>query len=337
MRILVKFLSITLVSVLFLASCQKELSLEGGSVPGGGTALGELAGDSSTCANITVSGVYGVGLVLTDSNKVEVEINFTQPGTYVISTDTVNGIYFTKSGIITTPGITRITLEGSGTPTVVGVYPFTVSFKDSYCTFGLNVYEVATATNDDYFPTSTASNWTYLSSDPGATPADTILVTSTGTSANIGANTYSVFTQKGGFGLDSAFYRKGSGNYHTITDIDAAGITTSITPVEYIILKDNVAVGTTWESPEAAANIDTVSVKIKLSLAIAEKNVNILLDNKVYQNVIKVRTTELILVPGTSYAPVISYESWYAKGIGLINIVAPAPAYGFLVSRYKVN
>jgi hypothetical protein len=250
----------------------------------------------------------------------------------------VNGIYFSKSGIATSTGNTRVVLAGAGTPGVVGIYPFTVSFKGSSCTFAVNVYEVATSTNGDYFPTTAASNWTYLSSDPGSSSGDTILVTSTGTTANVLSNTYSVFTQDGGFGLDSAFYRKGSGNYHTISDIDAAGITTAITPIEYIILKDNVAAGSTWESPEAAAKIDTVDVKIKLGLAIAEKNVNILLDNKVYQNVIKVRTTELILAPGTtSYAPVISYESWYAKGIGLINIVAPAPAYGFLVSRYIVN
>lgn len=339
MRSIAKFFSFAFFSILLLASCQKEYSLESGGSPivGGGSAVGKLSGDSSTCANITIVGVYGVGLTLTDSNKVEVEMDFSQPGTFYISTDTLNGIYFSKSGTVTNPGVTRIELKGSGVPTVAGVYPFRVSFKGSFCTFNLIVYEVAVATTDDYFPTTTGSNWTYISSDPAATQDDTLRTTSTGGTVNILTSTYNVFTQEASFGSDSSFYRKGGGIYYEFSFLDVAGITTAEVPTEYIFLKDNVAAGSSWESPEEDALIDTVLVKIKLKLSVTEKNVNVLVDNKIYKNVIKVSITELVLLPGTSYTPVITYEAWYAKGIGLINVVAPAPAYGYHVMKYKVN
>jgi hypothetical protein len=339
MKIMLRIMLSTLFASFLLTACQKEVSFEaeaGGGIVGGGTSEGALGGSPGACANTTVMGAYGVGLVLNDSNKVEIEVNFTKVGSYYISTDTVNGIFFSRTGFISAVGTSRITLLGVGTPASVGIYPFKVSFKGTECSFEINVYAVAFSINSDYFPLSVGSNWTYTSSDPNASAADTVLSTSTGTTATIETNAYSVFTREQSVVTDSAFFRKASSDYIEYGDLDVAGITTGITPTSYIFLKDNVAVGTEWESPEAGAFIDTVGVKIKLQLSIAEKNVNVQIGNLIYKNVIKVRATEFVLMPGTPYAPVVTYESWYAKGIGLINITAPAPVYGYTVDHYQV-
>jgi hypothetical protein len=337
MKLYTRILLFTLLASGLLTACQKEYSFEedGTVVVGGGTSEGTLGGDSGTCANAQQNGALGVGIPLTDSNQLTVELNFTKIGTYSVSTDTVNGIYFSKTGTITATGAATITLYGRGTPAAAGTFPFTVNFKGSYCTFDVTVYEVAVANGTDYFPTTAASFWHYISSDPSAAPEDTILNTADNATGTINGTPYSLFIGETANGTDSSFYRKGNGEYHQFGDIDIAGVADNFVAQDYIFLKDNVAAGTEWESAEGDANIDTVTVKMKLKFAIAEKNVTVLLDNKVYKDVIKVLTTEQVQL-ATGWTTVLSYEAWYAKGIGLINIAAPAPYYGFKITAYNV-
>src|SRR6187399_627466 len=116
-----------------LTACSKEYSFEYGdsAIVGGGTSEGTLGGDSNACTNTAQAGVLAVGVPLTDSNQLTVELNFTQIGTYSISTDTVDGIYFSRTGTISAPGPATVTLYGQGTPLAAGPFEFTVKFKGS--------------------------------------------------------------------------------------------------------------------------------------------------------------------------------------------------------------
>jgi hypothetical protein len=70
-----------------------------------------------TCSGTSVSGTYTVGSALTSSNKGDVEVNVTSPGLYNITSTTVNGMTFSKTGVFTSAGTFTVTLTGSGTPT----------------------------------------------------------------------------------------------------------------------------------------------------------------------------------------------------------------------------
>lgn len=335
----IRLLLYTFLACALFTACSKEYSFEygNGTIIGGGTSEGTLGGDSGSCTNTQLAGLLGVGIPLTDTNQLTVELNFTQIGTYSISTDTVNGIYFSKTGTATTTGPSTIVLTGSGTPQAAGPFTFTVRFKGSFCTSSLTVYETAISNGSDYFPTTTNSYWHYISSDPAAGSGDTVLVTSTGVSGTINGNPYTLFTSDTDAGTDSSFYAKGNGEYHEFGDIDVAGAANNIVAQDYIFLKDNIAVGTEWETAEGDAIVNGDTVKMKLKFTIAAKGENVLLDNMIYRDVIKVLITEQVNLSTTGWTTVISYESWYAKGIGLINVSAAAPVYGFKVDRYLVT
>ncbi len=336
------FAVLATVTSFWFASCTKELSYETGNTPiidTTNTSQGTLSGDPGSCANITVAGIYGQAILLDTSNKLTVEVNFTKTGTYYLTSDTVNGFYFNGSGSVAATGIANVTLKGNGTPLNPGQFTFKLKYKTSSCSFVVSVYQVATATTGDYFPTTTNSWWTYISNDPSATPADTAFQLSTGVTGTIPVTgqSYSLFTTAVPGAKDSSFYRKGSGLYYEFGDIDVTGSADLPVYGEYIFLKDNVAVGTEWYSPELSATVSGAAIKLRLHFVLSALNVNALLGNKIYTNTIKVAVTEQAQLSGTTWSDVISYQSWYAKGIGLVNVLAPAPAYGYSVLKYSVN
>jgi hypothetical protein len=320
-----------------LFSCDKEYSVEDNTkVVGEGTAEGILgSGTAGDCSNTQKFGVYAQGLTTDSSNKVLVELNVTTPGTYNISTDTVNGVYFSKTGTITITGVTSILLAATGTPASTGSFAYTVKFKGTVCSFSIDVLAVAPSNGTDYFPVTANSYWKYLSANPAAGPQDTSRNTSTGNIFTILGNNYFLFAKSDASGTDSLFFRKSGGEYQQFADLDIAGIADSVVAADYTFLKDNVPVGTTWESSEGDATVASVPVKIKLKLTISSKNTSVQVGNAVFKDVIKVTTAEQVN-QSAGYSTVFSYETWYAKGIGVINIVAAAPLYGFLVQQYQV-
>jgi len=321
-------------------SCQKELSFEEGSFIPSNDATGTLNGAPGACANFVVSGVYGQGLMLDTFNYVSVEVNFTTAGGYIITTDTVNGIYFMGTGTVATAGIAVVKLVGAGTPLNPGPFSYKVNFKGSTCSFGIDVYQTALASAGDYFPMTTNSWWTYFSNDPAAVPADTAYTFSTGITGTIAmtGNTYNLFTTEVSPFKDSSFYRKSGGDYFEFGDLDVTGSADFAVLGEWAFLKDNVAIGTQWYSAEIAAAVAGVPVKMRIRFIIKEKDVNVLLDNKVYAKTIKVESTQQVqLTAAAPFTDILTYQSWFAKGIGLINVAAPAPIYGYRVIKYKVN
>jgi hypothetical protein len=84
-----------------------------------GTGLSAFTAD---CATAIPDGLYEAGTQLNASNTVGINVNVTAIGPYSITTTAVNGMVFTKSGTFTMPGITPITLVGSGTPVAAGTF-----------------------------------------------------------------------------------------------------------------------------------------------------------------------------------------------------------------------
>lgn len=120
--------------LLFLLSCQKEVSFEQGK-----TAKGSLLNDFGDCLPKVIKGVYIVNQPLTDSNYMDVSVNISQAGNYSISTDTVNGYSFKATGKFATIGAATVRLKGSGKPLAGGVDNFFVRFDSSFCNIPVTV------------------------------------------------------------------------------------------------------------------------------------------------------------------------------------------------------
>lgn len=326
-------------ALLVLVSCKKELSFEEGvPQPPPNTAEGTLNGAPGSCANFEVLGAYGQGLAFDTSNKVNVELNISTAGSWFVFTDTVNGMWFSGTGSVAVAGITLASLKASGTPLNPGTFTFNANFKGSRCSFVVTVYPTATATTGDYFPTTAGSWWTYQSSDPAAAPDDTLYQLSTGITATVpGLNSFSLFTNEVPGFKDSSFYRKNSGDYIQFGDLDVSGLADLPVVAEWIFLKDNVAKGAQWLSSEQNATSGGVPLKMRLQNEIVAKGVNVVLDNKVYANVIKVRTRQQVQLLPPTWQDAVEFESWFAKGIGLINVAVESPIYGYKVVKYSVK
>jgi hypothetical protein len=72
-------------------------------------------------------------------NTVTIQVDVVSPGTYTISTNTVNGINFSASGTFTVTGTQNVTLTGTGTPAAVMLTTLTPQAGTSSCTFDVHV------------------------------------------------------------------------------------------------------------------------------------------------------------------------------------------------------
>lgn len=99
-----------------------------------------LAGAPGDCINAIVNGSYHPGVKLTNANTVDITVNVASIGAYTISTDTINGISFSKSGAFTATGAQTVTLAGSGTPVIARNLVFTPSAGGvPGCTFSITI------------------------------------------------------------------------------------------------------------------------------------------------------------------------------------------------------
>lgn len=90
----------------------------------GGTATYSLSGGISSCTGALVAGTFTAGTATSSGNTVVLNVTVDKVGTYNISTNSVNGITFTRTGSFTTTGAQTITLTASGTPTSAGTFAF---------------------------------------------------------------------------------------------------------------------------------------------------------------------------------------------------------------------
>jgi hypothetical protein len=98
-----------------------------------------LEGAPGVCSAFVVNGMYVAGTTLTAGYTVSVKVDVATPAAYSISTDTLDGIYFSAAGNFTNTGIQTIELQGFGTPTIPDALNFTTNTGFSACTFSLVV------------------------------------------------------------------------------------------------------------------------------------------------------------------------------------------------------
>jgi hypothetical protein len=92
-----------------------------------------FTGAPGACNPISVDGSYFTANPLSSANTATIEVNVTTAGTYTITTNTVNGMTFSKTGVFAGTGPQSLILAGSGTPAAVGTNTFTVGTGG--CTF----------------------------------------------------------------------------------------------------------------------------------------------------------------------------------------------------------
>jgi hypothetical protein len=291
----------------------------GGGGGGGGTALGTLGASAGVCTPVTTAGTFTQGVTLTSTNTATVQVTVTTIGAYIISTNTVNGVSFSKAGTFTATGVQAVILTGTGTPTNSGVQNFTVTFGTSTCNFSLTFLPGTTST--DYFPITPGSNWAY--GLKGGTPADSLLIKVIPYQLTVGANTYSTFTvddNPASGTPDSLYFRKPGGDYYEYFNTqEFFGFDGPGTPanVEYIFLKDNVPQGTTWNSPTIMGIYQGRSYTIFFKMTLFEKATTPTTSGAVTSSdVLKVKIEYVTSTAPTT--PFYTEERWFAKSIGLI-------------------
>ncbi|MEJ7685435.1 MAG: hypothetical protein WKG06_47855 [Segetibacter sp.] len=131
---IVKYLAIVLAGFFLFEACQKETSFERGSI-----ATGILTDSFGNCLPATPNGNYSADSTLTDNNYVVIQVNFSTPGIYNISTDTSNGFSFQSTGSVKDTGLQNIKLTGTGKPTLAQLTNFVVTFDGSICMFSIPV------------------------------------------------------------------------------------------------------------------------------------------------------------------------------------------------------
>jgi hypothetical protein len=90
-----------------------------------GTAVYSLNESSGNCSSFSISGSYAAGTALTATEFATVSVTISAIGAYTISTERINGISFSASGIFTSPGIQIVQLNGLGTPLAAGTFSYT--------------------------------------------------------------------------------------------------------------------------------------------------------------------------------------------------------------------
>ncbi|HMT95243.1 MAG TPA: hypothetical protein PKC62_01035 [Ferruginibacter sp.] len=141
MKLFKAIIFVALIGALFV-SCEKETSYEGGATS---LSSGSLkSGGSGDCLPSNVNGIYKTGVTLNSSNYIDVTINVTTAGSYVVKSDTVNGMSFRGVGVFQATGNQVVRLTGAGRPTLAQLNLFTIKYEGSSCKIGINSVDQAT-------------------------------------------------------------------------------------------------------------------------------------------------------------------------------------------------
>jgi hypothetical protein len=114
---------------------------------GTGSALYTLGGSPGNCSISSTNGSYVVGQAMTAANTVELTVNVTATGTYIITGTALNGVSFNTSGVFTNLGIQNIFLAATGTPAATGLFNYPVSNATTNCNFPITFTTVITNAN----------------------------------------------------------------------------------------------------------------------------------------------------------------------------------------------
>jgi hypothetical protein len=147
-----------------------------------GTAVVSSYDCSGATAGTLTAGVAASGVTKT------ITANVTTAGSYVITTNPVNGVSYSGSGTFTATGAQTVVLTASGTPTATGAQTYTLNSSPT-CSF-----DVTTAVNPSSNGSAVVSAYAYSSSVgyPVAGIAATSALTVTFTATVVTAGTYAL-------------------------------------------------------------------------------------------------------------------------------------------------
>ena len=280
-----------------------------------GNSTGTLGSTAGSCTSFTFTGTYQQGIVFNIGNTVTIQVNVTTPGAYNISSNLVNGVSFSGSGIFTNTGVQNVILTGTGTPQNPGLQDFSITYGTSTCGFPI-IFLPPVGASNDYFPLSLNSNWPY--SLVGGTTSDSLSRAVINYSPTISAETYQTITQNtvppSGV-IDSFYYRKdGLGNYYEYVDFRKILGFDNSTGSEFIFLKDNIGSTGTWTTPNITGTIGGVPISGYVQMTILGKG-PVTINPYNFPDVIKVEYDYYITGNPT---PALTQQRWFAKNVGEI-------------------
>ncbi len=278
--------------------------------------VGTLGANADTCTTAIVSGIYTTGIPLSAANTVEVQVNVSTPGTYIIATNSVNGVNFFKAGTFTTTGVQNVILSGSGTPQIQGSESYAVTYGGSNCSFQIT-YLPGTMPVGDYLPTTLNSNWVYGSD----ATADSTLAQVIPYSPTFSGNSYTSFlveTIPLSGSADTAYYRKSGNDYFNYLNVSDFFQFDNPVYGEYIFLNDAEPETTTFKSADFNGTINGIPATGYIQATIAEKGVPATVGALSFPDVIKVSYQYYLSIPPSIAVPVYTEEKWFARGVGLI-------------------
>lgn len=118
------------------ATCNFDITFAQVAAP----AVFTLSGSPGACNNAVVNGIYQVNSPLTTANTVVIKVDVTSAGPYTITTNAVNGIQFSATGVFiaAATGIS-VTLQGFGAPVAAGTSTLSPAVGNTNCTFDIVV------------------------------------------------------------------------------------------------------------------------------------------------------------------------------------------------------
>lgn len=280
-----------------------------------------LGGAGGNCTNPQFAGTFAKGTALTSANKVTLEVTVTTPGTYTVTTNSVNGMQFSGTGTLTGTGAQTIVLTGSGTPTNEGNFNFTVTAGATTCSFPVTVTNTPPATTNNHFPLTANSWWSY--NDP-ENPGDTVKRVNNDVTTLAG-NQYRVFEEQyeDGSSLDY-FFRKSSDDYFERTEVHNYSLLVTFDGTvegDILFLKENLTTGATWNSSEYTGSMSGTNIKLRYSFACTDANATVTVGGKSFTGVYKITMKPQISTAGSPFTDEGSvWEFWYANNIGLIKV-----------------
>lgn len=278
------------------------------------------------CSVPTRQGTYTAGTALTAANTVTFTHTYATAATYNVSTTTANGYTFGPSSYTATAGVNTITLTGTGTPSAAGTNNFTVNFNDGTATCPFSV-TVLPAPNNDYFPTTTNSYWTY-NYDAGA--ADTFKVTSSGVTQTINGNSYIKFEYTTGSSTASLlteYYRKTAAEAFYRADDTAiypSNVAFTQPRLDVLFLKNVLATGDSLVSDFPAIYTDpgtgqTFNGTFRVNYKVVSTTGSLTVNGKTFTNVYHLQ--EIWQFGQSGVFGTFTGDQWhyyYVKGVGLV-------------------
>jgi hypothetical protein len=296
-----------------------------------------LQGAPNACMNDTVTGSYVKDVSLDTASKVNIGIIVATPGTYAISTNTVNGYSFSGFGTLSTTGLQTISLTASGTPVNAGTNVFTVTAGPSACTFSITVLTAITVANNDHFPLTDNSHWTY---DELFHPGDSLTKKIIDT-ISMNGNLYKIMGEQPMFGFPvQYFFRKAGSDYFEYASVDKYTNTFQYSPqqnADIPFLKENLTTGDNWESAEYTGTATFGQVIIlKYKFLCIDANATVIINGNAFTNIYKIVMQPQIrsLSDMFGYTGEI-YNYYYAKGIGIVYFKRTRD--GFTLSELQIR